>query len=69
MGTSFDYQKKNEEFQFVLKAKQGNGQVILARYKHKLKGLLERIESVKKMHKQMLVFDRLESKTENLILI
>jgi uncharacterized protein YegP (UPF0339 family) len=61
MGTFLITKRKNEEFQFVLKA--GNGQVILASEGYTTKAAcLNGIESVKKNAQVDARFDRLESK-------
>tara|TARA_R110002124_G_scaffold264472_3_gene431121 strand:- start:569 stop:898 length:330 start_codon:yes stop_codon:yes gene_type:complete len=61
MGTFLITKRKNEEFQFVLKA--GNGQVILASEGYTTKAAcLNGIESVKKNSQVDARFDRLESK-------
>ena len=61
MGTFVVSKRKNEEFQFVLKA--GNGQVILASEGYTTKAAcMNGIESVKKNSQDDSRFDRLESK-------
>ena len=61
MGTFLITKRKNEEFQFVLKA--GNGQVILASEGYTTKAAcLNGIESVKKNSQVDTRFDRLEAK-------
>tara|TARA_R110000868_G_scaffold254316_1_gene510909 strand:+ start:145 stop:474 length:330 start_codon:yes stop_codon:yes gene_type:complete len=61
MGTFLITKRKNDEFQFVLKA--GNGQVILASEGYTTKAAcLNGIESVKKNSQVDSRFDRLESK-------
>lgn len=61
MGTFLITKRKNEEFQFVLKA--GNGQVILASEGYTTKAAcLNGIESVKKNSQVEARFDKLESK-------
>ena len=61
MGTFLISKRKNEEFQFVLKA--GNGQVILASEGYTTKAACENgIESVKKNSQEDKRFDRLEAK-------
>lgn len=61
MGTFLISKRKNEEFQFVLKA--GNGQVILASEGYKTKAAcVNGIESVKKNSQTDARFDRLEAK-------
>ncbi|MBX9886607.1 MAG: YegP family protein [Flavobacteriaceae bacterium] len=61
MGTFLITKRKNDEFQFVLKA--GNGQVILASEGYTTKAAcLNGIESVKKNSQVEARFDKLESK-------
>jgi uncharacterized protein YegP (UPF0339 family) len=61
MGTFLITTRKNDEFQFVLKA--GNGQVILASEGYTTKAAcLNGIESVKKNSQVDARFDKLESK-------
>lgn len=61
MGTFLITKKKNDEFQFVLKA--GNGQVILASEGYTTKAAcLNGIESVKKNSQVETRFDKLKSK-------
>jgi uncharacterized protein len=61
MGTFLISKRKNDEFQFVLKA--GNGQVILASEGYKTKAACENgIESVRKNSQTDARFDRLEAK-------
>ena len=61
MGTFLITKRKNDEFQFVLKA--GNGQVILASEGYTTKAAcLNGIESVKKNSQVDARFDKLESK-------
>lgn len=61
MGTFLVTKRKNEEFQFVLKA--GNGQVILASEGYKTKAACDNgIESVKKNSQVDARFEKLESK-------
>lgn len=61
MGTFLISKRKNDEFQFVLKA--GNGQVILASEGYKTKAAcLNGIESVKKNAQVETRFDKLEAK-------
>ena len=61
MGTFLISKRKNDEFQFVLKA--GNGQVILASEGYKTKAAcVNGIESVKKNSQTDARFDRLEAK-------
>ena len=62
MGSFLVTKRKNEEFQFVLKA--GNGQVILASEGYNTKAACENgIESVKKNSQIIDRFDKLESKS------
>ncbi|MBC5842509.1 YegP family protein [Flavobacterium sp. F-380] len=62
MGTFLITKRKNEEFQFVLKA--GNGQVILASEGYTTKAAcINGIESVKKNSQVEARFDKLESKS------
>ncbi|MBU0942478.1 MAG: YegP family protein [Bacteroidetes bacterium] len=62
MGTFLITKRKNDEFQFVLKA--GNGQVILASEGYTTKAAcLNGIESVKKNSQVEARFDKLESKS------
>jgi uncharacterized protein YegP (UPF0339 family) len=61
MGTFLISKRKNDEFQFVLKA--GNGQVILASEGYSTKTACENgIESVRKNSQEENRFDLLESK-------
>lgn len=61
MGTFLISKRKNDEFQFVLKA--GNGQVILASEGYKSKAACDNgIESVRKNSQVDAHFDKLESK-------
>jgi len=61
MGTFLISKRKNDEFQFVLKA--GNGQVILASEGYKTKAACENgMESVRKNSQTDARFDRLEAK-------
>jgi uncharacterized protein YegP (UPF0339 family) len=61
MGTFLISKRKNDEFQFVLKA--GNGQVILASEGYSTKAACENgIESVRKNSQDENRFDLLESK-------
>ena len=61
MGTFLISKRKNEEFQFVLKA--GNGQVILASEGYATKAACENgIESVRKNSQVDARFDKLEAK-------
>jgi uncharacterized protein len=61
MGTFLISKRKNDEFQFVLKA--GNGQVILASEGYSTKAACENgIESVRKNSQVDSRFDRLEAK-------
>jgi uncharacterized protein YegP (UPF0339 family) len=61
MGTFLISKRKNDEFQFVLKA--GNGQVILASEGYTTKAACENgIESVRKNAQDQARFDKLESK-------
>jgi len=61
MGTFLVSKRKNDEFQFVLKA--GNGQVILASEGYSTKAACENgIESVKKNSQADERFERLEAK-------
>ena len=65
MGTFLISKRKNEEFQFVLKA--GNGQVILASEGYSTKAACENgIESVRKNAQEEARFDKLESKNGKL---
>jgi uncharacterized protein YegP (UPF0339 family) len=62
MGTFLISKRKNDEFQFVLKA--GNGQVILASEGYTTKAACENgIESVRKNSQVAARFDKLESKS------
>ncbi|WP_281226079.1 YegP family protein [Flavobacterium aquiphilum] len=64
MGTFLISKRKNDEFQFVLKA--GNGQVILASEGYTTKAACENgIESVKKNSQIDERFDKLEAKNGN----
>ncbi|WP_310378020.1 YegP family protein [Flavobacterium sp.] len=61
MGTFLISKRKNDEFQFVLKA--GNGQVILASEGYSSKSACENgIESVRKNSQEASRFDKLEAK-------
>jgi len=61
MGTFLISKRKNDEFQFVLKA--GNGQIILASEGYATKAACENgIESVQKNSQVEARFDKLESK-------
>ena len=61
MGTFLINKRKNDEFQFVLKA--GNGQVILASEGYSSKTACENgIESVRKNSQEAARFDKLEAK-------
>lgn len=61
MGTFLISKRKNDEFQFVLKA--GNGQVILASEGYTTKSACENgIESVRKNSQTDAKFDKLEAK-------
>ncbi|MES2238836.1 MAG: YegP family protein [Bacteroidota bacterium] len=61
MGTFLISKRKNDEFQFVLKA--GNGQVILASEGYKSKAACDNgIESVRKNSQDDARFDKLEAK-------
>ena len=62
MGTFLISKRKNDEFQFVLKA--GNGQVILSSEGYSTKAACENgIESVRKISQVEARFDKLESKS------
>ena len=64
MGTFLISKRKNDEFQFVLKA--GNGQVILASEGYATKAACDNgIESVKKNSQVDERFDKLEAKNGN----
>lgn len=61
MGTFLISKRKNDEFQFVLKA--GNGQIILASEGYSSKSACENgIESVRKNSQEVARFDKLEAK-------
>lgn len=61
MGTFLVTKRKNDEFQFVLKA--GNGEVILSSEGYSSKaGCLDGIESVKRNSQDDSKFDKLEAK-------
>ncbi|OOG77985.1 YegP family protein [Flavobacterium sp. A45] len=65
MGTFLVSKRKNDEFQFVLKA--GNGQVILASEGYASKAACENgIESVRKNSQDDARFDKLEAKNGKL---
>lgn len=65
MGTFLISKRKNDEFQFVLKA--GNGQVILASEGYSSKAACENgIESVRKNSQDDSKFDKLEAKNGKL---
>jgi uncharacterized protein YegP (UPF0339 family) len=65
MGTFLISKRKNDEFQFVLKA--GNGQVILASEGYATKAACENgIESVRKNSQVEARFDKLEAKNGKL---
>ena len=64
MGTFLVSKRKNDEFQFVLKA--GNGQIILASEGYSTKAACENgIESVRKNSQEDERFDKLEAKNGN----
>ncbi|HSD07548.1 YegP family protein [Flavobacterium sp.] len=65
MGTFLINKRKNDEFQFVLKA--GNGQVILSSESYSTKGACENgIESVRKNSQDDNRFEKLEAKNGKL---